>query len=176
MARTVLLVLLLAIGVSVHAGQTPVVTHESTVTATVDAIDRFSRTLTVRVPGNVTQMLYVDPAVKDFDSLQRGDRITVRYQESVVVEVRPGAALSGGRDSTADARKTNPNVVDQTSMVVVIESVDLQDQMVVYRMDDGMKSRRYVLNKALLNGLRAGDRVQVTLTRERAVAIDRARP
>ena len=52
-------------------------------------------------------------------------------------------------------------VSEHFAAVVVIDSVDLQDQTVVYRMEDGMKARRYVENRELLRGLRPGDRVEV---------------
>jgi hypothetical protein len=66
--------------------------------------------------------------------------------------------------------------MEQVKAVVVIESVDVRDQIVVYRMEDGMKARRYVEKRELLQGLRPGDRVEVTLTRERAISIERPRP
>jgi len=75
-------------------------TAETTVTATVDRIDKFSRTLTLRRDNSITQMVTVDPSEKLFDELKTGDRVTVRYTDSVVVQVRPGASLSLPRDTT----------------------------------------------------------------------------
>jgi hypothetical protein len=166
-------VLLLA---PVVSGQTPnTVTREAAVTGTVESIERSSRVLNLRLPGNVVQPLYVDPAVKAFDDLRAGDVVTVRYLESVVVRVRPNAPLSELRDSTEEARKTNDEVLQQYQITVTLEQIDPQGIFIIYRRADGVKVMRGVADKRLLEGLREGDRIQVTATWERAVSIERAR-
>ena len=150
-------------------------TSESTVTATVDRIDKFSRTLTLRRDNNITQMVSVDPSEKLFDELKTGDRVTVRYTDSVVVQVRPGASLSLPRDTTSDAKAANDDVLQQLKTVVTIDTIDPDGQYVIYRTQDGLKAMRLVNDKKLLQGIKAGDRVEITLTRERAVSIQRAK-
>jgi hypothetical protein len=171
-----LVVVLAPVVVPAQAQSPNVVTREGTSTATVERIEKSSRLLTLRAPENMMQTVYVDPAVKEFNDLKVGDVITIRYLESVVVQVRPGAALSGPRDTTEEARNAGgENVVGQQKVIVTIDSIDSQGQVIVYRTADGMKAARYVADKRLVQGLRAGDRVEVTLTRERAVSIERAR-
>jgi hypothetical protein len=163
---------LLACG-TVGAQAPKVVTAESTITGTVDRIEKGPRTLSVRV-GNQYQTVYVDPAVKEFDDLHTGDAVTVRYVESVIVQMRPNAALSGAQDTTEDARKAGrTDVVLQQKAVVTIENIDSQGLFVTYRTGGGMRGVRGVTDKRLLDGLHVGDRVEVTLTRERAVSIQR---
>jgi hypothetical protein len=152
-----------------------VVTKESTITAIVDRIERPDRLLRLRLPDNLLQSVYVDPAVKVFDDLKVGDRITVRYTESVVVQVRRGAQLSETRDVTAEAQKTNDQVVQQLKAIVKIEGIDSQGLSIEYRTRDGQKVLHPVADKRLLQGLRVGDQIEVTLTREHAIKIDRAR-
>jgi hypothetical protein len=158
-------------------GQAPnVVTRESTVTATVDRIERSSRLVTVRLPQNAIHTVYVDPSLTVFDELQTGDVVTLKYAESVVVQVRPDAKLSDVRDTTEEAQKAgNAQVVQQLKAVVTIERIDPQGLSVEYRSADGSKVLRPVTDKRLLQGLHEGDRVEVTLTRERAVSIERVR-
>jgi hypothetical protein len=153
-----------------------VVTRVSTTTATVERIEKSPRLLTLRAPENMMQTVYVDPSIKAFDDLKVGDVITVRYQESVVVQVRPGAALSGPRDTTEEARKAGgENITGQQKVIVTVDSIDSQGQLISYRTADNMRAVRYVADKSLIQGLRAGDRIEVTLTRERATSIERAR-
>jgi Cu/Ag efflux protein CusF len=120
-------------------------------------------------------MVTVDPSEKLFDELKTGDRVTVRYTDSVVVQVRPGAALSLPRDTTSDAKAANDQVVQQFKTVVTIDTIDPDGQYVIYRTEDGLKAVRAVTDKKLLQGIRKGDRVEITLTRERAVSIQRAK-
>lgn len=154
-----------------------VVTRESTVTATVERIERSSRVVTLRRDGSTLQDIYVDPKVAVFDDLKVGDVVTVRYLESVVVQVQPKAQPSEARDTTEDARKAaGDQVIAQTKAVVTIENVDAATSLVTYRTQSNQQFVRVVNDKKILEGLKAGDRVEVTLTKERAIHIERKKP
>ena len=147
------------------------VTRESTVTGTVDRIERSSRVVTFRAEGNVLQSVYVDPKVAAFADLKVGDVVVVRYIESVIVQVRPNAKAEGVRDTTEEAKKAGgDNVTAQSKAVVTIENIDTQTSIVTYR-QNGVRAARLVNDKRLLEGLHTGDRVEITQTRERAVEI-----
>ena len=120
--------------------------------------------------------IYVDPKFKAFDDLKVGDVVTVRYTESVIVAVRPNAKLTPLQDTTEEARRAGGDtVVQQQKVVVTIENIDSQRLFVTYRTHDNQRGMRAVIDKALLEGLRVGDRVEVTLTTARAVSIERGR-
>jgi len=173
---TALVITLMSHAVHAQAPAPKVVTSESTVTATVDRIERSSRVVTLRSAGNVLHDVYVDPSVKAFDDLKKGDVVTVRYAESVVVQVRPGAAPSDVRDVTAEAQKGGKTqVTQQLKAVVTVERIDPQGLSIEYRTKDGLKVLRPVTDKRLVEGLHVGDRIEITLTRERAVSVERVR-
>lgn len=90
-------------------------------------------------------------------------------------EVRRDAKLSDARDSTADAQKTDATVVQQLTAVVTVEEIDPQELFITYRTADGTKMTRPIPDKKLVHGLRHGDRVEVTVTRARAISIQPAR-
>jgi hypothetical protein len=152
-----------------------VVTRESTATATVEKIEKSIRVVTLRGDGNAILSVYAEPSITAFDTLKAGDVVTVRYVESVVVQVRRNAKPADVRDSTDEAKKTNANVIHQLRAVVTVEDIDSQGLSVTYRTSDGRKMMHVVQDKRLLDGLHAGDRIEVTLTRERALSIDPAR-
>ena len=174
MSRLLPLVVLsmLSTGAAAQAQSPNAVTHEVTTTATVDRLERSSRVVTLRAKGNVLQTVYVDPTVKAFDDLKVGDVVTVRYTESVVVEVRPNAKLTAPQDTTAEARQADTAVEEQLKAVVKIENIDPQRLFVTYRTHDNRKIVHPVQNKQLLEGIRVGDTVAITLTRARAVSIE----
>jgi hypothetical protein len=163
------------IGATPAPAQAPnVVTRESTVTGTVASIERSTRIVTFRKEQNVLESVYVDPKVTAFDDLKAGDVVTVRYVESVVVQVRRDAKLSEPRDTTDEARKARgESVIQQVKAVVTIEDIDSQRLFVSYRTQDGVRARTAVNDKTLLEGIRPGDRIEITMTRERAVDIRR---
>jgi Cu/Ag efflux protein CusF len=171
------ILLLPSLAGSLRAQAPNVVTRESTATATVDRIDRSSRVVTFRGgEGNTLQSVYVDPSVAAFDELKTGDVVTVRYVESVIVQVRPGAKPTEVQDTTEEARKAGEEgVIQQLRAVVTIDEIDPQGQFVTYRTNDNRKVMRPVMDKRVLEGIRAGDRVEITFTRARAIRIERGR-
>jgi len=58
------------------------------VTATVEAIDYLSRTITLRGPDGKIVTFWVTPSVKRFDEVKVGDEIVSRYTESVAISVQ----------------------------------------------------------------------------------------
>ena len=150
-----------------------------TVSGTVERIDRVTRTVTLRTSPSTTQMIPVAPEVKLLDELRTGDKITVRLSESVIVAVRPGVKPSVAVDTTASATPRDPSgqnqVLEQLKAAVTVETVDRPAHMIVYKTADSRKVIRTVADPRLLDGLKAGDVIEITYTRERAIDLQRAR-
>jgi hypothetical protein len=71
-------------------GQKPggVVVDTAEITAKVEAIDSAKRTLTLRGPGGKSRIIKVDPSVKGFQDIKKGDEVVVRHTEAVAIAVR----------------------------------------------------------------------------------------
>ena len=147
------------------------------VTGRVERVDVFSRSLTLKTADGIAHTVYVGPELAIFRELKVGDNVLVRIIESVIVEARPGAKTTGIMDTTAAAKKApeaaQGDVLQQLKAVVTIESVDLPTQMVVYKGGDNRRVQRQVSDPRLLDGLKAGDVIEITYTRERAIALQR---
>jgi hypothetical protein len=179
-ARAAGLLALLFLSLSGPAGsQEPVTSTRDVLTldAQVDRIDRFSRSLTLRTDNGIVQVVYVEPGLKIFDELKSGDRVRVRTTESVIVAVRPNAKPSGVVDTTNAAKKAGGDqrgeVLQKLKAVVTVESVDLRNQVVVYKGGDSRSVTRVVADPALLKGLKRGDIVELTYSRMRAIEVTR---
>jgi hypothetical protein len=171
LAVSLVLVVLAAVEGSVAAQNTS--TKEVTVRATVDRIQKSERVVTFRAEGNIFQNVYFDPSVTGFEDLKVGDEVTVRYQQSIVVKVNRNAKLSTERDTTAEAQKADPTVMQQVTAVVTVDSVDMAGHQITYRTADDRKMMQNVEDTKLLEGLHSGDRIEVTLTRAKAVSIQK---
>ena len=147
------------------------------VTGRVERVDITSRSLTFRTADGISHAVYVGPELAVFRELKAGDNVLVRIVESVIVEARPGAKPTALMDTTAAAKKApeaaQGDVLQQLKAVVTIESVDLPTQMVVYKGGDNRRVQRQVGDPRLLDGLKAGDVIEITYTRERAIALQR---
>jgi hypothetical protein len=154
--------------------QENVVTREDSITATVDRIEKGPRLVTLKTRENVIHTVHVESGLKIFDDLKVGDTVTVRYTESTIVALKPQAKLSPPRDTADEARRAGQgDVVSQQKAVVTIESFDSQRLFVTFRWENGSRMVRPVQDGRLLEGVKVGDRVEVTMTRERAISITR---
>jgi len=172
-----------AIAIMLHAltphvlAQDPKATNRdvAVVTGKVDKIDSFARSMTLRTPEGLLHTVYAGKELKAFDELKSGDTVTVRVTESVVVALRPNARLTALEDSTAAAKRApeaaGTDVMQQLKTVVKIDSVDMATQIITYKTGDNRIVTRQVVDRHLLEGLKRGDTVEITYTRERAMAI-----
>ena len=66
-------------------------------------------------------------------------------------------------------------MIQQIKAAVTVESVDRQQNMIAYKTGDNRRVIRAVIDPRLLDGVKAGDVIEITYTRERAVDLQRAR-
>jgi hypothetical protein len=153
------------------------VSRETVLTATVESLDTRNRLLTFRNAAGMLESVYAGPDQSVFDQLARGDVFTLRYRESIIVEVRADAGRGPlVTDTTDQARRDATGedmVLQQLKSRVTIESIDRATSTVVYKTPDGRRAMRAVRDPRLLEGLKAGDHVEVTLTRAQAISLDR---
>jgi len=143
----------------------------------VERLDPFARTVTLRTPEGLQHTVYAGKELKAFDQLRSGDSVTVRISESIVVAVRPNAKMTALEDSTAAAKKSpdaaRADVLQQLKAVVRVESVDTATQIITYKTADNRNVMRQVSDPRLLEGLKRGDTIEITYTRERAIELTR---
>jgi Cu/Ag efflux protein CusF len=62
------------------------------VSATVEAIDKATRQVTLKGPDGKTMAVTAGPEVKNFDQIKVGDVVVARYLESLTLELKKGTA------------------------------------------------------------------------------------
>jgi hypothetical protein len=162
------------------AWQTSVVTQPiSEISGTVEQIDRAGRLVTIRSTDGVPTPIYVEPDLPVFDQLERGDRVTIRFYDSYIVEVTPRARMKPVEDTTADAQKKRDPpeaaILQQLRLVVTIDEIDRNNNTVTYHDVTNRRVLRSVQHPKLLEELKVGDVVTITYTRARAASIEKRR-
>jgi Cu/Ag efflux protein CusF len=76
--------------------------------ATVDAIDKATRHVTLKGPDGNTMVVAAGPEVKNFDQIKVGDAVVARYVESLTLELKKGGAGVRERVETGGAAAAKP--------------------------------------------------------------------
>ncbi len=145
------------------------VSEKVTMKATVEAIDKTNRLVTVKGPKGQIVALAVDESVQRFDQIKVGDQITAKYYESVVVEIhkpgdtpKPDTMVAGV--GTLEGTKPAGGVAAQTVTTVTIEAIDLDTPAVTVKKADGTSLSFRVKHKKYLKEVKVGDQVTITQT------------
>ena len=76
------------------------------VTATVEAIDYATRTVTLRGPEGNPRTIKVDPSVKRLNEVKKGDQVVARYTEGLAISVKTPPPAKSGAPAAAPAPAT----------------------------------------------------------------------
>jgi Cu/Ag efflux protein CusF len=177
--KRVLAVLAVLTAVPLAALAQKPVTHSATVetTATIVAIDHSTRFVALRNKDGETESFYATPEVKRFDELKPGDTVTFRYEESIVYKVRkPGKAASAPVSAEPKiVRGTGPRpggtLSRSETATVTVKAVDLEAPSVTVLTEDGRTVGFKVADKKNLDGVKAGDKVEITYSEALIVSV-----
>lgn len=147
-----------------------------TATFTITAIDFKGRLVTLKDKDGYEETIFAGPDVQRFDALKVGDKVTFRYYESIVYQIhKAGSTPAPTGDTTAVTRTegTKPGGTLSRSMTatVTIEAIDPKVPSVTIKKDDGSRASFKVDARKNLEGLKAGDRVQITYTQALAISV-----
>ena len=175
-----LTVALFVAGATGASGQAPITKFSSTsATATIQAIDTTTRTLTLRDQSGQEDKYSVSPDVKRFDELKVGDTVKMTYYESIVLQVRkagekPGPTSTDAAATAGTGALPSKTTAVQEKMTVTVKAIDPTLPSVTVTTPDGRTVTRKVENKKNLEGVNVGDLVDITYTRAVLTSIERS--
>jgi Cu/Ag efflux protein CusF len=148
------------------------------VTATITAIDTANRLVTLEGEEGHQVTVYAGPAVKRFDELKVGDKVTFQYAEAVVVDIAeaaPGAtpsatvAAAGARGS---GDRPSGGVARQVSATVKVKALDPDEPSITVVMPDGSTETLEVDDADDLADIKVGDMVSLTYTQALLISVE----
>ena len=158
------------------------ITEESVISteATVVSIDHATRMVTLRTPDQRLHTLRVDPSVRNFGKVRKGDEVVTTYYEAIAVAVRkPGSAHTGVStdEDTERARagqKPGGVAAETTTITARVVKVDRKHRSLDLRGPEGNVLTVDVQDPAQLQKLAVGDLVEVSVTEAVAVQVEKA--
>jgi Cu/Ag efflux protein CusF len=179
MRRAILFVLLLALVTAFHlnaqvptsVGKTSIVT----VTAVIAAIDSTHRLITLKRDDGVSEIIYAGPEVQRLSELKVGDKVTFKFQESVVYDIQQPGAKPPSPEKIAVERagaKPGGKITQTMTAVVTLTAIDLAIPSVTVKTEQGEAMSFKVEDKSNLKGVKVGDKVQITYTIALAISVE----
>ena len=140
-----------------------------TETATITKIDAVKRFVVLHGDDGSEVGVYAPPEFRRFNELRTGDRVTLTYYESTVFRVRPAhgakAAVSEEVAATESAGALpGATFSHQSTATVTVEAVDRDVPSITVRTADRRVVSRKVEDRSLLDGIKRGDRIDITYT------------
>ncbi len=139
-------------------------------TAEITAIDHDARILTLEDDEGDVESLYAGPEIKRFSELKVGDKVTFRYYESLVSQIRKAGDAAPARGTGAPTlvrgtgAKPSATLSQQLTATVTVKAIDPAVPSVTVTLEDGRTMSFKVEDKKNLEGVKVGDKVDVTYT------------
>ena len=170
------IVMMMATPSAVRAQTKTIEVDAETITATVEAIDAATRTLTVKDEKGYFEPITVPKAMTRFSEIKVGDTISARYYNNIVIRVKPAGEAAvdtstGGVTRGTGAKPGGTGAVQRT-ITAKIMAIDQGVPSITFKGEKinwNYSSR--VADKAALAKVKVGDRVDITWTEALLVSI-----
>ena len=145
----------------------------------IAAIDKANGTVTLRGPRGGTVTLDVKDPQK-LDAVQVGDPVLASYVEALAVQVKkagtasPGVSVKESRVSSQPGETPAGAVGREVVVVATITAVDKTAQTVTIKGPQGNTETIKVKDPRTLEGVEAGNMVELTYTQALAITLDRS--
>jgi len=146
-------------------------------TATVEAVDKSARTVTLKTADGRLVTLNVPPEARNFDQIKVGDKVGAQYLDAVAVFVRKSdAPPQAGEKTTVSVapkgEKPAGIVVKTVEITAKVESVNPAARTIALRGPEGNVKVMKVDDSVRLQGVKKGDEVVVRHTEAVALTLN----
>ena len=148
------------------------------VTARVEKINQKTREVTLKADDGQVYTFVAGDEVKNLAQVKKGDLIVATYTEALAYEVKKGgkagaeAAVGGG--AAAPGSKPAGALGAAVTVTVVITAIDTKVPSVTFKRPDGTTRTIKVKNPEKLQGVSAGDTVEITYVEAIALKVEKA--
>jgi hypothetical protein len=147
------------------------------ITATVQAVDKAKRTVTLKGPQGNVKTIAVGPDVKNFDQIKVGDEVAVSYFEALSLELKKGGKQAVARTDSAMAGAAKPGQKPaaaagrQVTVTADVIAVDAAKQMVTLKGPERTVDLM-VQDPEQFKLVKVGDQVEATYTEALAISVE----
>jgi Cu/Ag efflux protein CusF len=148
-----------------------------TVTATIEAVDKENRTVTLKGPKRGSVQVKAPEQMEGFNSLRVGDEVTATYFEAIALSVRkPGIPPPAPGPTTSTQRKDRTPGSEtrrEQTFTVTVEAVDPKAPSITVKGPQGRVVQFMVRDATQLSNIKVGDTVAVTYYESLLIKVSR---
>jgi hypothetical protein len=150
----------------------------TTVTATVVSVDQKKREVTLRGSEGNVETVHVGDEVRNLPQVHKGDRVVVKYYESLAFELnkhgKPGVTSAAAADRAPLGAKPGAAVGETITITATVTKVDRANSTVSLKGPKGRTAVVHVKEPRRLEMVKKGDKIDVTYTEALAIAVEPA--
>ncbi len=149
-------------------------------TALVVAIDKATRTVSLKRPNGETSDIVAGLDVKNFDQIKVGDSVVVRYVEALSLELKKTKVAAGEPTVREEAAKAKPGEkpavagARQVTAIAEVTDVDSAKKTITLKGPKGKVVTLDVRNPEQFKVVKKGDQVEVKYTEALALSVEPA--
>ena len=150
------------------------------ISAQVMAIDKATRTLTLKGPKGDSVDIVAGDEVKNFDQIKLGDFVVARYAQALSLELRKTRVAAGEPTVREEVGKAKPGErpavggARQVTALADVTAVDPQKSTITLKGPRGNVVTLNVRNPDQFKVVKKGDQVEVTYTEALALSVEPA--
>ena len=149
-------------------------------TATITAIDKATRDVTLKGPEGNLLTVTAGPEVKNFDKLKVGDKVDLQYLEALTLELKKGGGMVVGRTEVAGATGAKAGATPgaaagrQVTIVADVVATDPAKQVITLKGPQRTVDLR-IPDAEQFKRIAKGDQVEAKYTQAVALTVDPAK-
>ena len=181
MKKRAVIIIAIAAAFAVNARAQTKASAEFTVdvTATIVALDKTTRDITLKGPRGNRVVVTAGPEVKNFDQLNVGDKVRAKYNEALVLELKKGNDMAVARTEEKSAVGAMPGSQPagvagrQITVVADVVAVNRETQTVTLQ-GPQLTAELKVTDPDKFRRIKKGDQVYATYTQALAMVVEPA--
>ena len=150
------------------------------ISAQVVALDKATRTVTLKGPKGDARDIVASDEVKNFDQVKVGDFLVVRYVQALTLELKKTKVSAGEPTVREEAVKAKPGEkpavagARQITAIATVTAVDQKSSTITLKGPRGNVVTLDVKNPDQFKVVKNGDQVEATYTEALALSIEQA--
>jgi Cu/Ag efflux protein CusF len=145
--------------------------------ATVEAVDKATRTVTLKLANGEMREVVASDEVRNFDQIKKGDTLAIKYAEALTLELKKdGKAVVARQDSetlkrSAPGQKPGGVAKRETKVTAEVTGIDAEKKTIFLKGPKGNVVALDIRDPEQMKLIKVGDKVEATYTQALAISM-----